>query len=694
MTTQKRALTLDDFWSLKTVSAMRLSPDGRIVAYVVGDYDEAHNHAHTAIWLTSLDGAWTRQFTSGEASDTQPRWSPDGARLAFVSTRHEEKSQIYVIDLTGGEPRRLTNAPHGAHSPIWSPDGTRLCYAASVESDRQKVPQEVTWFEAHPDADGTAPRMRRQTTLFSRFDGRGYINQRIHLFVVEVDDHAREARQLTDGDYDDLDAAWSPDGAALAVVSHRTAHPEHTFAADIWMVEANGGTLTCLTDGTLSASSPAWSPDGRTIAFYAAPEQVAHGYHDTHVWSVSRGGGDQKDVSAQLDQSRRFVHSDYMWADPTPPTWSPDGRTLYFLPVEHGDCPVFALDCEMGETWRVTSPHADIVDVQPTPDGQTLVCLASTPTHPFDIFTVAAAGGNLTAVTLSNAAFLDAVTIVPPEDIRFHGPDGWEIESWLYRPPNAESMRPYPLILVVHGGPQAAWPHAFHFQAQVLAGAGYATLYINPRGSLGYGEAFTRAADWGEKDFLDLMAGVDAVLARGEVDPRRLGVTGLSYGGFMTNWVLGHSDRFAAGVAVNSVANMVSMYGVSDMTALWFEKEFRGPFWISEEQWRRYRDQSPITFVDRIVAPLLLIQAENDYRCPIEEGEQMFTALRMRRRIVELIRVPGASHVIAATAAPLHRYFEWRLGKDWFDTYVKGVEDASQSRVKEAGVITAPTPLA
>ncbi|MDQ2831488.1 MAG: prolyl oligopeptidase family serine peptidase, partial [Chloroflexota bacterium] len=230
--------------------------------------------------------------------------------------------------------------------------------------------------------------------------------------------------------------------------------------------------------------------------------------------------------------------------------------------------------------------------------------------------------------------------------------------------------------------------------AQVLAGAGYATLYINPRGSLGYGEAFTRAADWGEKDFLDLMAGVDAVLARGEVDPHRLGVTGLSYGGFMTNWVLGHSDRFAAGVAVNSVANMVSMYGVSDMTALWFEKEFRGPFWISEEQWRRYRDHSPITYVDRIVAPLLLIQAENDYRCPIEEGEQMFTALRMRRRIVELIRVPGASHVIAATAAPLHRYFEWRLGKDWFDTYVKGPEGASQSRVEEAGVITAPTPLA
>ncbi len=635
--------------------------------------------------MVFLDGAGARQFTHGEASDTQPRWSPDGTRLAFVSTRHEEKPQIHVIDLAGGEPRRLTNAPHGAHSPIWSPDGTRLCYAAPVESDRQKVPREVAWCEAHPDADGTAPRMCRQTMLFSRFDGRGYIDQRIHLFVVEVDRNTGEARQITDGDHDDLDAAWSPDGVAIAFVSNRTERPEHTFAADVWTVAATGGALTCLTDGTLSASSPAWSPDGRTIACYAAPEQVAHGYHDTHVWTVSRAGGDQKDLSVQLDQSRRFVHSDYLWVDPTPPAWASDGRTLYFLPVERGDCPVFALDTLTGNVRRVSTSQADVADVQPTPDGRTLVCLASTPVCPFDVFTVAAAGGELTPLTHSNAALLDAVAVVPPEGIRFHGPDGWEIEGWLYRPLNAEAVRPYPLILIVHGGPQAAWPHAFHFQAQVLAEAGYATLYINPRGSLGHGEAFTGAADWGEKDFLDLMAGVDTVLARGEVDSRRLGVTGLSYGGFMTNWALGHSDRFAAGVAVNGVANMVSMYGVSDITALWFEKEFRGPFWTSEEQWRRYRDHSPITFVDRIVAPLLLIQSENDYRCPIEEGEQMFTALRIRRRIVELIRVPGASHVIAATAAPLHRYLEWRLAIDWFDTYVKNGRHDGVRREEEAG---------
>jgi dipeptidyl aminopeptidase/acylaminoacyl peptidase len=229
---------------------------------------------------------------------------------------------------------------------------------------------------------------------------------------------------------------------------------------------------------------------------------------------------------------------------------------------------------------------------------------------------------------------------------------------------------PYPLILHVHGGPYSAWGNSFYFQAQALAGAGYASLYVNPRGSKGYHLAFTLAADWGEKDFLDLMAGVDAVLAMGEADPRRLGITGISYGGFMTNWALGHTDRFAAGVSVNGVSNMISMCGTSDVGMLWLATQY-GRFWESEATWEWYRARSPITYVERISTPLLLLQSENDYRCPIEQGEQLFAALCARQQTTELIRFPNASHAIAGTASPHHRYFQWKLTLDWFETHLK-----------------------
>jgi len=322
--------------------------------------------------------------------------------------------------------------------------------------------------------------------------------------------------------------------------------------------------------------------------------------------------------------------------------------------------------------------------------------LTSTPTRPYDLFTLPAAGGELAPLTNTNHGLLERIDVVAPDHIRFDAPDGQEIEGWLYTPHGvaAAGGRPakkYPLILNVHGGPFGAWGSCFYVQAQALAGAGYASLYLNPRGSFGHGYAFTRAADWGQKDFEDLMAGVDAVLARGEADPDRLGVTGISYGGFMTNWAVSHTGRFAGAVAVNGVSNFVSMYGVSDITPLWFETEFAGPYWTSDAQWERYRRHSPITYVERIETPLLLLQSENDYRCPIDQGEQMLTALRMRRRVVELIRFPGASHSIATSALPHHRYLQWKLALDWFDTYVKaaGQATAVEEEAEEGGVTVA-----
>lgn len=669
MVEEKRALTLEDFWRLKTVADPQPSPDGTQVAYVVGSYDEGKNQAHSAIWLASLKDGQCRQLTSGESQDMQPRWSPDGSQLVFVSTRHEGKPQLFLIDVAGGEARRLTSVAAGATSPLWSPDGKWLCYSAMVESDRQEVAQETTWLKAHSDVDAHSPHLRRQTTLLYRFDGRGYIESRSHLFLLNLEDVQADPHELTEGHFDAAQAAWSPDGTRIAFVSNRSDDADASLASDIWTVEVESGELHCLTDGNLSAMSPCWSPDGERIAFFAEhPMNARSDYEDAHVWLVSRAGGDQRDVMTHLDRTLGAVQPDYFFGAGTTPLWSSDGQTLYVVSAEHGANAVYALAVEAGDCWRVSSTEADIAALQNVAASQMFVGVAATATQPYDLFKLPLSGGQIQPLVTTNQSLLDEVRIAPTERISFTSVDGWEIEGWLVKPLHTE--HPYPLILHVHGGPYSAWGHSFYFQAQALAGAGYASLYINPRGSKGYTFSFTQAADWGENDFQDLMAGVDTVLAMGEVDPQRLGITGISYGGFMTNWVVGHTDRFAAAVSVNGISNMMSMCGTSDVGALWLNVQY-GRFWESEETWQWYRAHSPITYVERISTPLLLLQSENDYRCPIEQGEQFFTALSSRQKTVELIRFPNASHVIAGTASPLHRYLQWKLTLDWFETYIK-----------------------
>lgn len=680
-----RTLTLEDFWSLKTVSDVRLSPDGVTVAYVVGTYEEDKNKAHSVIWLANLADGSTRRFTAGDTADMQPAWSPDGKQLAFVSARHEGKPQIFIIDTSGGEPRRLTSAKDGATSPVWSPDGKRICYSSAVPSDRQKVPQEVAWMEAHAEVDAATPRLRLQKTLASRFDGRGYIEQRAHLFLIDVEGE-NEPRQITDGDYDHAGAAWSPDGALISFVANRADDAEHVMSYDIWVMDVESGEMRALTNGKMMSEPPVWSPDGQSLAFYGSPSWLLEGYRDAHLWVVSRNGGDQRDLSGSFDRGHRNVQGDYMWAGGQNIDWAPDSTRVYFTLIDHGDDAVCVADLRTGDVKRVSPPGLDVGGIQCAPNG-TLVLLAARPDHPWDVF-VMRPDGAVDPLVSTNNALLNNVAVVTPELVTWKGPQGWDIEGWLYLPEGVQSP---PLVVHIHGGPYGSWGNNFYFQAQALAGEGYASMYINPRGSIGYGESFSRAADWGEDDFRDVMAGIDTVIAADKVDPKRLAITGISYGGFMTNWAIGHTDRFRAAVSVNGVSNQVSMFGVSDMSALWLPTEFGGAFWESEEAWQRFRHHSPITYVDRMHTPLLLIQSENDYRCPIEQGEQMLTALRYRHQIVELVRFPGASHVIAASGMPHQRYLQWKLALDWFDTYLKPLAEPP-TEIEDKGGITVEAP--
>jgi Tol biopolymer transport system component len=430
---EKPLLRLDDLWRLKSVSDVRPSPDGTVIAYVVESYDERHNETHSAIWLLDLrqqeaSTGTPRRFTSGETADMQPRWSPDGRHLAFVSTRHEGKPQIFIMDLDGGEPRRLTEGEYAATSPVWSPDGTRLCFSAAVPSDRQRVPQEKAWLEAHPDVKVEGGQLRRQASLLSRFDGRGYIDKRAHLFLVDVDYQSEEtasARQFTDGDYDDGDATWSPDGRLIAFVSNRSDDREYSLASDIWTLEVESGELRRLTDGTLSGGGLSWSPDGQLIAFYASPTWEAAGYRETHLWLVpSDGSGAARDISQSLDRGHRHVQPDYAFPNQSSPAWSPDGSRVYFTLIDHGDDAVHAVDLRGGEVTRLSAAGTDVYEIRCPADGTRLFLLAVRPDHPFDLFIMPAAGGVPEPLVSTHRELLDGVDLVAPRQVTCTGANG------------------------------------------------------------------------------------------------------------------------------------------------------------------------------------------------------------------------------------------------------------------------------
>jgi dipeptidyl aminopeptidase/acylaminoacyl peptidase len=643
----------EDVYALTSVGEPRLSPDGRFVAYVVNWIDREENGYRAAIWVAPLDGSEApRQFTSGKRRDGLPRWSPDGRWLAFVSNRDGEDEKalgdLYVLPADGGEPRRLTNGKEAVESIVWAPDSRRIAFARRVRED------------AYEEDDDRKRPPRRFTRVFYKLDSVGWTgDRRKHLFVVDLDG---TERQLTDGDCEDDEPAWSSEGSHIVFTSLRGEHWDTEIVDALYEIEvdAEGVEPRRLSQPDESAAMASFSPDGSLIAYRHEPEDRTIPHHG-QIAVMRPDGSERRVLTASLDRQ----------CTPFPlvrePVW--DGERIVFRVEDGGNVHTYCVPVDGSAEPELLVGGEQSIGLFDLRGGR-LVYTASTSTRPHELF---AEDSRITSVCDD---FVAGRELAAAERFTAVSADGTEVDAWLVRPPDFEEGRRYPALLTIHGGPFTQYETGFFDEVQVYAGAGYCVLFSNPRGGSGYSEAWGRAIrgpggdggpGWGSVDYEDLMGVVDTALDRFPfLDADRLGVLGGSYGGYMTSWIVGHTNRFKAALSERAVNHLVSAFGSSDL--FWvFERDFGGPMWEHVEEWLR---MSPATFARDIATPLLVVHSENDLRCNVEQAEHLFTLLRLLGKDVEMLRFPAESHELSRSGSPVHRVQRFEAILEWFGRYL------------------------
>jgi len=652
----RRPITADDLLSIRFLGQVELSPDGKRAVYVVTTADRGKDAYRSALHMLDLASGESRQFTSGTAKDTQPLWSPDEKTVAFLSNR-SGKNQIWLIEADGGEARQLTRLAAGVGDHSWSPDGQFLAFTSSVKAGEE--PAE----EGKDEKDKDKSDVRVITRLKYKSNGVGFLGEaRKHIFVAPASGGA--VRQVTFGECDDENPSWSPDGRNLAFSANRTEDADYTRVRDIWTVSAVAGEPVQVTRSPGPVGGPQWSSDGKTIYCIGSDDSFQGATHAS-IWSVPAGGGDLR----RLTDQDLAVGGSVIWDMTTGPTGKPyrlvGDRILFLAPVQ-GQAHLFAVPLAGGKAAQLTAGPRKVISYTAHSDGRIAACI-SDDLNPGDVYLVT--DGKEKRLTELNADLLAQLDLTSPEVFSYKGVDGWDCQGWVLKPPGFRSGQRYPAILEIHGGPHAMYGHAFFHEMHYLAAQGYVVVYTNPRGSQGYGQEFTNACrgDWGGKDYQDIMLGLDAVIEGGYVDTSRLGVTGGSYGGYMTGWVVTQTDRFKAAVTQRSVTNRYSFYGTSDIGPLFGESEFPGNPWENHDV---LFERSPVHHVQDIRTPLLIIHSEEDLRCPIEQSEELFIALKRMRRTVEFARFPGENHELSRSGKPKHRIERLERIAGWFKRYL------------------------
>ncbi len=650
-----RLLRPEDFAAVRDVDEPNLSPDAQSVAYVVGTTDLAKDKQARNLWLAKFDGSENRPLTSGNETQTHPRWSPDGKWIAFLTSRGDEheNDQVWILPIAGGEAAQVTHEKGSVDDFAWAPDSQRLALVVHDPDPRDP--------EAKEKEKKTVPPIVIKRYQFKE-DIAGYLTGRwSHLKLL--DRATKKVDALTSGEHDETLPAWSPDGKQIAFVTKRGDDPDRTENWDVYLIEAKAGAKeTQLTTSPEAdahpdwESAPAWSPDGKTIAFIhgADPKKIEYGVHA--LATIPASGGAAKILTPDLD--RNLVQ----------PHWAPDGKSIFAVVEDDGAetlirVPVVAGGADPGRPEPVVGGRRQVTAYDVSANGRVIV-RTSTPERPSEIF--ASEGNELRCLTKQNDKFLATVQLGAVEETKFQSKDGTEVHGFLVHPPNEKASRKTKTLLRPHGGPQSQYAAAFDFEKQLFAANGYLVILPNPRGSTGRGTDYAMGiyAKWGTVDVEDDLAAVDDAVKRGLADPDKLGVGGWSYGGMSTNYLIASTTRFKAATSGASTSNLLAGYG-TDQYIRDYDNELGVP-WAHPEVWMAL--SYPFLHADRIKTPTLFLCGESDFNVPLLNSEQMYQALRTQGVPTELVIYPNQFHGIRKPSYLLDRYQRYL---DWYGRYIR-----------------------